>query len=138
MSNLDLDSLLADAMAGAKAKQDIATARKKAVTARPGSDEFKEANEYVKQWEKEHHWKSVAIEAMFVRDVCSNCNSITTSFQGLFEVRQHVHHADRLDKQSLGVQAIPVQLPKRSFVHESSVRFCANCAEIEGFPSIGD
>lgn len=138
MSNLsDLDMILADAMASQKKQQDITSARKKAVTARPGSDEYKEANEYVKQWERENHWKSVALEAMFVRDVCSHCGSIHTSFQGLFEVRQHVHHSDRLDKQSASLAAISGKLPKRSFIHESTVPICAACIETQGFPGIG-
>lgn len=134
----DLDKMLAEAMASSKAKDDITSARKKAATARPGTAEFKEANEYVRRWEKEHHWKSVAVEAMFVRDLCSTCGAVHVSFQGLFEVRQHVNHSDRLDKQSLGMAAIPGQLPKRSFIHESSVRFCRSCAVEAGFPSIGD
>ena len=51
---MELNDLLASAMRGQEEKAAIHAARKTAVTAKPGSDEFLRANEYVRTWEQEN------------------------------------------------------------------------------------
>lgn len=129
---MELDDLLSEVMKDAKNKQDIATARRKAVTSRPGSAEYEEANAYVKQWERENEWRAVAVELWVVEEQC-NCGGRTRVVQGMFHVHQHIRYLDRIDKRAIGKE-VP-QGPKRTVVSVSKVRICGQCYELQGFPS---
>lgn len=132
----DLEQLLKGAVSHANQTQTIAKARKTAVTARPGSAEFEEANQYVKQWERENHWRFSHAEVLVVRDVCT-CGMVHETVQGLFAVFQHVHHSDRIDKRSWSSPAELLEScqSKRTFVHETQVEICASCYQSRGFPN---
>lgn len=132
MSDFELEALLSGALRHEKQTQTIAKARKAAVTARPGSPEFEEANAYVKQWERDNLWKLSHDEVLVVRDICT-CGAVHETVQGVFSVYQHKTHPDRVDKRPMEWSELPRS--KRTFVHETKVIICSNCYELKGFPS---
>lgn len=129
---MELDDLLKEAVNHANQTQTIAKARKTAVTARPGTPEFIEANQYVKQWERDNLWKFSHNEVLVVRDLCS-CGAQHQSVQGLFAVFQHTTHTDRIDKRPCPVGELK-PANKRTFIHETQVEICASCYQEKGFP----
>lgn len=128
----ELDQLLKEALSHEQQTQTIAKARKTAVTARPGSQEFEEANHYVKQWEKENLWEFRFNEVFVSRDICT-CGHVHETVAGLFAVYGHKHHSDRLDKRACKPHELPPG-QQRTFVHETAVGICINCYQEKGFP----
>lgn len=128
-----LDELLAESLAPIKAKMELKNLRAqlaRTVSAR----ERLEIEAKVREWEARVEWDSQATVALFTRQACMSCCSVTATFSGLLTRQQH-----RVQKTSMrwvSTTAPDGKLPRETAYREQASPMCYLCAPtVHGFPT---
>lgn len=136
MSNFDdfadLNAAIADQL---KFKADAAAAKAARDRQKRGGPlagaALAEDRDRIAEWEARHEWRAEANIALFERETCTTCETISERFVQFMRLESHRQLRD--SQRIIRVDQANAALPNRVYTQSRLVPMCPDCAEAKGW-----
>lgn len=85
----------------------------------------------IADWEARHEWRAEANIALFERETCTTCETVSERFVQLMRLEAHRHLRD--STRVVRADSANAALPNRVYVQSRLVPICPDCAEAKGW-----
>lgn len=85
----------------------------------------------IADWEARHEWKAEANIALFERETCTTCETVSERFVQFMRLEAHRHLRD--SHRIVRAANADAGLPNRVYVQPRLVAMCPDCAEAKGW-----
>ena len=85
----------------------------------------------IAEWEARHEWRAEANIALFERETCESCETVSERFVQLMRLEAHRHLRD--SHRIVRTAKSDASLPNRVYVQSRMVPMCPDCAESKGW-----